>query len=83
MPTYTFLDTITGEYAEKQMKMAEREDFMRDNPHMQQVIGTPLFIERRKLMGGLKTDGTFSDRLKEIKKGHWGSTMNVGNISEV
>lgn len=83
MPSYTFLDTQTGEYHDKKMTIAERDEYARDNPHMQQVIGIPPFVERRKLMGGLKPDGTFNDRLKEIKRNHWGAKMNVGNISEV
>jgi hypothetical protein len=40
-------------------------------------------IERRKLMGGMKLDATFANRLREIKKNNWGARMNVPNISEV
>ena len=36
MPLYTFENTETGEHFEKQMKIAEREDYLSANPHIRQ-----------------------------------------------
>ena len=36
MPTYDFLNTETNEVEELFMNIAEKEQFLKDNPHMQQ-----------------------------------------------
>ena len=37
MPTYKFRDNNTGEEFEKWMYMADREPYLKDNPHITQV----------------------------------------------
>jgi hypothetical protein len=38
MPTYCFLNKDTGEEFEEMMNMSEREGYLRDNPHIEQVF---------------------------------------------
>lgn len=82
MPTYTFLNTETGEYFDLTMSMSQREDYVKNNPsHKQQLssirIGDPVTY------GLYKTDNSFSNRLKEIKKNNYGSNIRTGNITEI
>ena len=39
MPTYDFVNTNTGEEFEEFMSMAAREQYLKDNPHIQQMLG--------------------------------------------
>ncbi len=39
MPLYDFEDTKTGKQFELQIKIAEKEKYLKDNPHIQQIIG--------------------------------------------
>jgi hypothetical protein len=67
MPSYNFLDTNTNEYSELSMTIAEREEFIKNNPHMQQQLATPAMGYN---LVTKKPDAGFRDRLKEIKKAH-------------
>ncbi len=67
MPTYSFLDTTTNETFTTVMTMAEREEFLSNNPNIQQQLATPSF-SRTAAIG--KPDDGFRDRLREIKKTH-------------
>jgi len=44
MPTYNFIDTVTGEEFELIMKIAEREEFLKENPQVQPIISAPALI---------------------------------------
>jgi hypothetical protein len=67
MPLYNFLDTITNEYYELKMTIAERAEYIKNNPHMQQQLSTPAMGYS---LVTKKIDSGFRDRLKEIKKAH-------------
>lgn len=58
MPLYTFENIETGEVFDKMLKIAEREEFLKENPQLKQVIGTPGFIggtgDRTKPPSGFK-----------------------------
>ena len=70
MPTYTFLNTESGEVFTTIMSIAEREDYLKANPHIQQqLISAPALGDSIRL-GLKKPDNGFRDRLKEIKKAH-------------
>ena len=49
MPLYDFEDTETGEVFELNLKIAEKDDFLKDNPNLKQLIGAP-----RKVDDGFK-----------------------------
>ena len=44
MPSYDFENKETGEIEEHMMKIADKEQFLKDNPHLKQVIGAPNII---------------------------------------
>jgi len=44
MPTYNFIDTETDEEFEVVMKIAEREEFLKENPQVQPIISAPALI---------------------------------------
>jgi predicted nucleic acid-binding Zn ribbon protein len=44
MPTYQFLNTQTGEEFEVLMKISEREEYLKNNPHIQTVLSAPALV---------------------------------------
>ena len=58
MPTYNFIDTETQEEFEVVMKIAEREEFLKENPQVQPIITAPALISgvgaQQKLPEGFK-----------------------------
>ena len=44
MPTYNFIDTETNEEFEVVMKIAEREEFLKENPQIQPILTAPALI---------------------------------------
>lgn len=77
MPTYDFIDNQTGEQFTKVMKIAEKEQYLSDNPHIQQThlavpaIGDPVRLGVRKM------DGGFKEVLQKIHSRAPGSTLNT------
>jgi len=70
MPIYTLLNTETGESFTEVMSIAEKEDFLKNNPEFQQqIVSAPALGDSIRL-GLKKPDNGFRDRLKEIKKQH-------------
>ena len=70
MPNYTFKNKETEEVIELNMKISERDEYVKNNPHMQQLItGAPAIGDSVRL-GIRKTDGEFNSLLKHIKKGN-------------
>ena len=70
MPSYTFINLQSGETFTTIMSMSEREEYLRSNLHMHQVIHSAPAIGDSIRMGLKKPDDGFRDRLKEIKKAH-------------
>lgn len=72
MPSYTFKDKSlnTDETFTTIMSMNEREEFLKNNPNMQQVIHSAPALGDSIRLGLRKPDNAFRDRLKEIKKIH-------------
>ena len=63
-PTYDFENIETGEVTEYLMSWKKLDEFKEQNPHLKQLIGTPMIV------GGygdrVKVDGGFNDVLKKI-----------------
>ena len=70
MPTYTFINTETGDVVTEIMSIKEREKFLKKNPQYQQQIVSAPAIGDSIRMGLRKPDDGFRDRLREIKKTH-------------
>jgi|TARA_R110000744_G_scaffold226846_1_gene345179 hypothetical protein len=68
MPTYDFRDKKTQEVIEKQMKIAERDQFLKDNPHLESIMSTPMIVSG--VDGLRKPDDSFRDILRNIDKKH-------------
>lgn len=68
MPTYKFLNNQTGEEFEEFMSISSMEEYLKNNPHITQLVnGAPLIHSGR---GFGKPDQGFRDLLKDIKKKH-------------
>ena len=64
MPLYDFQDTETGEVFELNLRIAEKDDFLKANPNLKQVISAPMIV------GGVdglrKPDEGFNEVLQKI-----------------
>ena len=67
MPIYIFKNTKTNEVEEKFLSMSEREEYLKDNPDIEQVP-TPINIVGG--VGGIKTDNGFNEVLSKISEAH-------------
>lgn len=73
MPTYTFEDRKTGKAETLVLTLAQREQYLKDNPDKCQIITSPNgFIAGH----ANKPDDGFRDMLREIKKANPGSTVD-------
>ena len=82
MPIYDFKNTETGEIEEnKIMSISQREQYLKDNPHMTPHIASAPPIGDPIKLGVTKTPDSFNDLLKTIKKetskGSEKSTINT------
>lgn len=66
MPTYEFRNKETGEVTEKIMKMAEREQFLNDNPHLEQTMTSAPAMGDSVRLGLRKPDNGFKEVLQKI-----------------
>ena len=74
MPLYTFVDTNTGEHFERLLSMAAREEFLKENPHIQStILKAPGVVSG---VGGIKNDGGWNETLSRIAEHHPGSALN-------
>lgn len=70
MPMYSFHDTKTDEIYDMLMKIADRETYLKKNPHIKQIITKAPSIGDPHRMGVVKTPDSFNSLLKHIKKGN-------------
>lgn len=75
MPSYLFLNKETNEEFEQFLSISERDKFLAENPHIEQLVnGAPMIGFN---MVTKKPDQGFRDRLKEISKKHRHNTINT------
>lgn len=68
MPRYSWKNLNTGEEFTTVMTMAEREEYVKANPHVQQqLIAAPALGDSIR-MGMVKPPESFRDILREVKK---------------
>lgn len=67
MPTYEFRNKKSGKITERVLKMSQKDQFLKDNPHLEAYFATT-----PDLITGFnkKPDQGFRDLLKTIKKGN-------------
>ena len=68
MPTYDFVNTNTGEEFEEFMSMAAREQYLKDNPHIQQMLGATSTVSGVSITGKIP-DG-FKEVLSKVSENH-------------
>jgi len=78
MPTYTFINTETNESEDKLMSIAERDEYLKNNPHIQQSLATPNFGDPVRL-GITRTPDGFNEILKNTKKRNLHSNIQTRN----
>lgn len=76
MPTYNFQNKETGEIIEKWMYMAEREKFLSENPHLQQVHLSGINSVSEVGIRDRVPDG-FKDVLRKVKSHHPNATFRI------
>ena len=76
MPTYDFKNKKTDKVYEKKMTIAERDQFLKDNPHLESIVSTPMIVSG--VDGLRKPDDSLRDILRNIDKKHKSkqNTMN-------
>ena len=79
MPTYKFRDKTTGEEFEKFMSISSREDYLKDNPHLEQGIAGVPMIGDPVNMGVTKRDSGFKHVLQQIHERTPGSDLKKMN----
>ena len=80
MPIYTFINKKTKkELRSELMSISEMEQYLKEHPKEDVLCGTPGFGDSYRMGKGIlgKVDNEFKDRLREIKKNHRGSTIDV------
>ena len=73
MPTYDFLNTQTGEVEERFMSLSQREQFLEENPHMQQMIGATATVSGVSIVG--KVPDGFKEVLAKVSENHKQSSV--------
>ena len=75
MPIYTFRNRDTGEEHERFMSISAREDYLRENPHLDTVIGKVNIVHETGT--NLKVSDGFREVLSKIK-----DTYKVNKIKD-
>ena len=74
MPTYEFRNKETGEVTEHIMRISQREQFIKDNPHLEQTItSAPAFAGDHIT---IKKDTGFKEVLQRIHEKTPGSQLD-------
>lgn len=76
MPLYEFKNTETGEVIEKFMSISSREEYMKENPHMEAVISGGNAIIDPVRLGIRRPDQGFKEVLQRIHEKTPGSQLN-------
>ena len=73
MPTYDFYNKETGETFEKFMSISAREEYLRENPHIEQVLGATATVGGVSITG--KVPDGFKEVLAKVSENHKGSAV--------
>ena len=72
MPTYTFYNTKTDEQFNDFMSWSERENYLKDNPHIEPMLTTAALVGDHIIM---KTDGGMKETFSRIAEAHPNSPL--------
>ncbi len=73
MPTYIFYDSETNEEFEMFMKWSEREEFLKENPNIEPVMGAPALVSGVSITG--KVPDGFKEVLAKVSENHRSSAV--------
>lgn len=77
MPSYSFKNEKTGEEFDKVMSMAEREQYLKDNPDIKQMISKVAFSYGSGNTQGIKVDNGFREVQQKIANTHKAHNMKM------
>ena len=70
MPTYEFLDTETGEEFEVFMKISERDEYLKNNPHIQPILSAPAIVSGVSTSKQNRVPDGFKEVLSKVAEKH-------------
>lgn len=70
MPTYEFINTETGEHFEQFMGISAKEEYLKENPHIQQTMTQAPAMVSGVGGGGDKKLGGFKEVLQKVGEKH-------------
>lgn len=71
MPTYEFLDTETGEEFESFMSISAREEYLKNNPHIQPLVTAPAIVTGVSVSASSnKVPDGFKEVLSKVAEAH-------------
>lgn len=70
MPNYSLHNTQTDERWIAQMGIAEKEQYLKDNPHIVQELTTAISLGDPVRLGIKRIDNGFRDVLRSVAKAH-------------
>lgn len=74
MPIYTFKNKETGEVFDKLISLSDRENYLRDNPQLEQMLGATAIGDSVRL-GIRKPDDGFREVLSKIHAANYKSNL--------
>lgn len=77
MPTYNLRNKETGEEFTEFFSISGLEEYLSQNPQIEQAPSGAFAVLDPWRMGLVKPDNTFRDILKNVKKSHYGSRINT------
>lgn len=77
MPNYTFRNKRSKKEFTRFMSVSDREEYLKDNPNMEQILTSAIATVDAHRLGRKKPDDSFREILKEIKKKNPGSNINT------
>lgn len=75
MPLYRLLNTETEEVTQEFCSWSVLQELLESNPKLQLLPAAPAIVSG--VSGRIRPDEGFRDRLRDIKKSHPGSTIDV------
>jgi hypothetical protein len=79
MPTYNFRDLNTKEEFQKFMSISAREEFLKENPHIETIVnGAPMLMDPVRA-GVRRIDSGFKEVLQKIHERAPGSDLKKMN----
>ena len=73
MPTYSFYNNRTGEQFDEMMKYSEREEYLKNNPHIQPVVTAAALVSGVSTSN--KIPSGFNDVLHKVAEKHPASPL--------